>query len=79
MTRLEILDELKKLSLSERLTIIESAIRLIRDDLEPAERRLDTSRQQLAAAAEILLADYTANTELTVFTALDGEDFHEKG
>ncbi len=33
-------------------------------------------RQQLAQAAEALLADYQTDPELTAFTALDGEDFH---
>lgn len=33
-------------------------------------------QEQLAAAAQALLADYEADDELTAFTALDGEDFH---
>ena len=81
MTRLEMLDELKKLSLSDRLTIIESAVRLIRDDLQRDEQapEPDTRKQQLAVAAEALLADYSSNRELTAFTVLDGEDFYDKG
>ena len=31
--------------------------------------------EQLAAAAEALLPDYTPGGELTVFTSLDAEDF----
>jgi antitoxin (DNA-binding transcriptional repressor) of toxin-antitoxin stability system len=34
-------------------------------------------QQQLAAAAKVLLPDYTTGDELTVFTVLDGEDFRE--
>ena len=30
---------------------------------------------RLAAAAQALLADYESDSELTAFTALDGEDF----
>lgn len=33
-------------------------------------------KQQLAAAAEALLSDYTMNDELTAFTALDSEEFY---
>jgi len=34
MTQIEILEELKKLTTTERLTIIEAALRLIREDLQ---------------------------------------------
>jgi hypothetical protein len=36
-------------------------------------------RRQLAAAAEALLPDYAAGGELTIFTALDSEDFYASG
>ena len=32
-------------------------------------------KQRMARAAEILLADYTADGELAAFRSLDGEDF----
>jgi len=77
MTQLEILEELKKLTITERLTIIEAALLLIREDLQQAEQSLVRTgrKQQLAAAAKALLPDYAAGGELTVFTALDSEDF----
>ena len=34
MTQVEILEELKKFTISERLTIVEAALRLIRKDLQ---------------------------------------------
>lgn len=40
---------------------------------DPSEGNL---RSKLAAAAQSLLADYENDDELTVFTALDSEDFH---
>jgi predicted CopG family antitoxin len=40
-----------------------------------AERK----QQELASAAQALLADYQSDTDLTAFTALDGEDFHAQG
>ena len=80
VTQLGILDELRKLSLHERLAVIESAVRLIRDDLGRLEQPADDAeRRRLAEAAAALLADYSNDPELTVFTALDAQDFDEKG
>jgi len=77
MTRTEILDELQKLPMAERLAIAEAALRLIREELRKAEPSLAgaTKTEQLVAAAEALLPDYTPGGELTVFTSLDAEDF----
>jgi hypothetical protein len=78
MTQMEIVEGLKKLTTTERLTIIEAALHLIREDLQQVEQPLARTerRQQLAAAAEALLPDYAAGGELTIFTTLDSEDFH---
>ena len=77
MTRTEILDELQKLPMGERLAIAEAALRLIREDLRKADAPLERAKkaEQLAAAAEALLPAYTPGGELTVFTSLDAEDF----
>ena len=83
MTQTALLEELKTLTTTERLTVIETALQLIRKDLQqmhlpPArteKRRIDDIRRQLAAAAKALLPDYRAGGELTIFTALDSEDF----
>lgn len=49
----------------------------LRKDLAgPRLSRMERKRQ-LAAAAEALLPDYTSDAELTIFTVLDSEDFHE--
>ena len=79
MTRTEIVEELRKLTSAERLTIIEAALRLIREDLQHVEQPLTRIeiRRQLTAAAEALLPDYAAGGELTTFTVLDGENFYE--
>lgn len=78
MTQVEILEELKRFTIPERLTIVETALRLIRKDLQQAEQPLTQaeSKRQLTAAAEALLPDYAAAGELTIFTALDSEDFY---
>lgn len=39
----------------------------------------ERQKQDLALAAEALLADYQGDPELTAFTALDTEDFHAQG
>mgnify|MGYP001076493626 CR=1 FL=1 len=81
MTQIEILEELKKITISERLAIVEAALRLIREDLQQVEQPLIRTerRRQLAAAAEALLPDYATGGELTIFTTLDSEDFYASG
>ena len=78
MTRIEILEELKKLSAKERLEVIEAALHLVQDDLQFTEHPATPSerKRQLAAAAVALLPDYTGDEELTSFTALDSQDVH---
>ena len=77
MTQIEIMKELKKLTTAERLAVVEAALRLIREDLLKVSQPLTRTERarQLAEAARTLLPDYTTDSELTVFTALDGEDF----
>lgn len=71
----EILELLPQLSISERLTIVEAALRLIQQDQE----RLTSDEQirQLAAAALAAKLDYGTGSELLAFKSLDGEDFYE--
>jgi hypothetical protein len=78
MIQSEILAELERLTMAERLAVAEAALHLIRKDIQKAEQspaQMDREKQ-LAAAAEALLTDYETDDELTAFTALDGEDFH---
>ena len=77
----EILEELKRLSTAERLAIVETALRLIRNDLQSTQppQVSETRKQELAAAAKALLSDYQAGGELTVFATLDSEDFGAEG
>ena len=78
MTHTEILEQIKKLSTKERLEVIDAAIHLLRDEL--AQRVCPLSpedrKRLLSQAADVLLQDYETDSELTSFTALDGEDFH---
>jgi len=77
MTGQNILDELRKLTNTERLSVIEAALEMIRSDLQQLEiESLSDRKKQLSTAAELLLSDYISDKELTAFTTLDGEDFH---
>jgi hypothetical protein len=53
----------------------EAVVTALRERLE----RLVPMSQRLSIAAKRLLADYENDKELTSFTVLDGEPFHEKG
>jgi hypothetical protein len=79
MTQVEILEELRKLSPADRLSIIEAALHLIREDIQHFEQPSTRSerKRQLVEAAQALLPDYLEGGELTVFTVLDGEDVRE--
>lgn len=79
MKQIDMLEELKNLANEERFEIIEVALRLIREDLqEKANRKyLEDIKEQLSEAARTLLPDYSAGSELTIFTALDSEDSNE--
>ena len=68
MSTVDILLEINKLSLGERLGVVEKASRDI---------RLEEQRERMSVAAERLRHDYLNDPELTAFTALDGEDFYD--
>jgi hypothetical protein len=81
MAHVDILEKLKELTAAERLSVAETALRLIRQDLRKATQPATVKgrKQQLVKAAKALLRDYKFDSELTVFTALDSEDFCAKG
>ena len=74
MTHAEILEQIKKLSLEERLEIIDAAFHLLRDELTRGVHPLTAQdrKRRLSQAADALLQDYETDSELTSFTALDG-------
>ncbi len=80
MTYAEIREALSTLSLTERLSLMEAMLQLMREELQPLEpppTERGRQAQQLAAAAQALLPDYASDRELTSFTSLDSDDFHE--
>ncbi len=81
MTQGQILNEFRQLPLQQQLEVIQAALRILAEHLPVAEPRVNGSQmhRSLAEAASYLLADYTADPELTSFTALDGEPFYAPG
>jgi hypothetical protein len=79
MTQSDILNELRKFSVVERLKFVEQVLDLVREDLQgsEAESHQTSSNSKLAAAAQALLPDYAAKGELTIFTTLDSEEVDE--
>jgi len=77
MTRTDILEELNKLPPDERLDVVESALRRLREQLQ-AERPVGAAerRERLSIAADALKTAYETDRELTAFTTLDADDFH---
>jgi len=76
MNQVDFITELKKRPLSERLQIIEIPLVEIRQelDLSPPPSLMERKRQMMAVAAAVE-EEYLTNADLTVFTALDAEDF----
>ena len=68
MSTQEILSEINRLPLQDRLFIIEKTLEVIRAN------ELD---QQLSVATDAMKTEYRSNKELTAFTSLDLEDFYE--
>jgi len=63
----DIIHDIIRLPVSQRMLIVEQVIRSIRHE----------EQQPLEKAAESLYEDYCNDKELTVFTQLDCEDFYE--
>ncbi len=78
MQQTEILNEIIRLPLSERIAVIESVLISVRKELNITDMPQRNMSQQMSEAAEALYRDYLENEELTAFTALDGEDFYEE-
>jgi len=64
----EIITEINKLPVNQRLTLIELTIKKIREE---------EKKHRLGIAAEKLFDDYINDPELTAFSILDQEDFYE--
>lgn len=68
MSKAELLKEIDKMPLHEKLALLERAIKDIIKQ---------TNEKELSVAADSLEIEYKSNAELTVFSTLDIEDFYE--
>jgi hypothetical protein len=64
----EIIKEIKRLSIPKRIYVIEKTVHSIREK---------ENSNQMKKAADALCIDYKQDNELTIFNALDFEDFYE--
>lgn len=64
----ELISEIEKLPIKERIYVVECTVRQIRKLQE---------ENQMKAAVEELYSDYSKDKELTAFTNLDSESFQE--
>lgn len=64
----EIIREIKKLPIAERISVIEKTLKTV---------KADSIRHPMEQASEILYNDYKNDRELTAFTALDFDKFYE--
>ncbi len=74
METAKILQELGKLSISDRLTIAETALQLIQ--AEQYSLTTEQRKRQLAIVATTAISDYAPGSQLLAFSTLEGEDFH---
>ncbi|MDQ6756293.1 MAG: hypothetical protein M3004_05090 [Bacteroidota bacterium] len=64
----EIIREIKKLTLADKISVIEKTLQSVKEDsiMHPMER-----------ASEILYNDYKHDKDLTAFTSIDFDKFYE--
>lgn len=77
MTKAEILEALKQMTAEERLEVIETASRLIREELAKHPKLKVERELSLVEAAERMRSYYEEGSELAMFTDLNIEDFYE--
>lgn len=68
MIKTQILEAIKQMPNSDRLEVIEFALKLLRRDIE---------KLSLREAAEIMRPFYAENSNLTEFVDANNEDFYE--
>ena len=81
MTQAQLLYEFRQLSLPQQLETIQAALRILAEHFPVSELRVNGNQgnKALTEAANLLLADYVEDQELTSFTALDGEPLYAEG
>lgn len=77
MTKTEILTALKQMTTEERLEVIETASRLMREEIEEKNRIKEERNKRLKAAAEAAIPDYMPGGRLHDLWSSDSEDYYE--
>jgi hypothetical protein len=77
MTKAEVLEALKKMTTKDRLEVIETASKLIREEIAISSQISSHQELSLAEAAERMRAFYEQGSELVVFADQEIEDFYE--
>lgn len=78
MTVIEVTNELKKMSNFDRLQVIETATKLVRDEIEEKQNFSARKKLSLRESAELMREEYLKNKELTILTdSLAAEDFYD--
>ena len=77
MTKAEVLEALKQMSTAERLEIIETASKLIREEIAEQPKLKVERGLSLSQAAEVMRPYYQQGSELPMFTDFNTEDFYE--
>jgi hypothetical protein len=65
----EIIKEVSRLPIKEKITVMEKILDSLRGDI--------SKDNDLEIGAQTLLSEYKNNQELTVFTSIDADDFYE--
>jgi hypothetical protein len=69
MQTLNIIKEIEKLPLNDKIQVVENTMKSIRKEANKV--------RSLKEAAKALLPDYKKDKELLAFTSLDSDDFYE--
>ncbi|MCA9947413.1 MAG: hypothetical protein KC449_28235 [Anaerolineales bacterium] len=75
MTQKELLREFQRLSLQQQLAILRDALEIVENNFRQLEQT-ESDKLPLEEAAQLLRQDYLSDSELTAFTAIDGDEFH---
>lgn len=77
MTKAEVLEALKNMTAEERLEVIETASKLIREEIFAKSKVSPQKELSLAEAAEVMRFFYEQGSEVVIFADRDTEDFYE--
>jgi len=77
MMKAEVLEALKKMTSEERLEVIETASKLIREEIVAKSKLSPQKELSLAESAEVMRSFYEQGSEVVVFADRDIEDFYE--